>query len=200
MIRLWRHGCALAFVGAALLPACSTTANVSDVVMALDGDGDRVRNVFFTDTKEIYCVASMAVGRRGVTVEAMVRQLSAYDFDRREFVERDAVAAVAEASPAPSPQSFTFHVRLTPLGPDGKPNDDIPFAPGRYQCEVRLDGELKGISLFNIEFPECPTATIIPQTLCYGFYEEGKGCPFFGVSSRDPASCTCRLTGWECGP
>src|SRR4051812_2614820 len=81
--------------------SCTTTARVSDVYLALDGNGDRKRNIFFTDTKEIHCVVESGVGRRGVTLEAIVRQLQEYDFVADKFFETDRVTANIETSPAP---------------------------------------------------------------------------------------------------
>jgi hypothetical protein len=196
---LWRHACVVALALTATLSACTTTANITDVQMSLDPDGDRIRNVFYSDTKEIHCIASASVGRRGATIETLIRQLAQYDFDRREYIETDAVAAYIEESPAPSAEPFTVSVKLTPLGRDGSPDGELPYPVGRFQCEVRLDGELKGVSIFNIDFPPCPTAIIVPTTLCWGFYEEDKVCPYYGESSRDPRTCRCsRLGGWEC--
>jgi hypothetical protein len=198
---LWRHTCVVAFALTATLSACTTTANITDVRMSLDAEGNRIRNVFFTDSKDIYCIASGAFGRQGATVETLIRQLAQYDFDRREYYEVDAVAAYADDSPPPNKDSVTISVALRPLGPDGRPDAELPFPVGRYQCEMLLDGELKGVSIFNVDFPPCPTARLVAHTRCFGFYEEGKVCPYYGESSRDPRSCTCsQIGGWECPP
>src|SRR5437868_14056186 len=92
--------CAVLVAGAllivALAPACSKTANVTEVFTALDSAGFRKRNEFFTDTKEIHCVVKAGVGRPGVTLEAFVRQLQAYDFPTNKYVPVNRVLAYAE--------------------------------------------------------------------------------------------------------
>lgn len=81
------------------LASCTATARIDDVYMALDAAGNRKRNVFFTDTKEIHCVIEMGIGRPGTTVETIVRQLQAYDFEANRFFETDRVIANSETAP-----------------------------------------------------------------------------------------------------
>jgi len=167
--------------------------------MSLDANGSRKRNVFFTDTKEIHCVVELGVGREGVTVEAIVRQLQAYDFEADRFFETDRVAANAENSPQPSTGIQKVDVTLKPSGPTGEDASGAPFPPGRFQCEAYLDGVLQQVSIFNIDFPDCPTAAIQPLTVCFGFYKNLDVCPRYGITSRDPAKCQCTdATGWSC--
>lgn len=186
-----------------LLPAavvsCTSTARVSDVYMALDGAGDRKRNVFFTDTKEIHCVVELGIGRRGATVETLVRALQGYDFASDKFFATDRVLANVEASPTPSDGIQTVDVTLKPRGPDGVETDGLPFPPGRFVCEAYLDGKLEQTAVFNIDFPDCPASQIAPGTLCFGFYKQNLECPRYGVTAKDPAKCRCTtLKGWEC--
>lgn len=179
--------------------SCSTTANVTDVITALDPEGNRPRNVFFTDTKEIHCLFQAGVGRRGLTLEVTVRQIVNYDFVRREFYEVDRVYGYAEFSPDPSTTNQTLGIPVVPVNPiTGEPDEEQPYLPGRYQCEVRMDGELKGVAVYNVEFPPCPISYIFNRSPCYGFYEEGTQCPLYGITSRDPDACTCEVQGWNC--
>jgi hypothetical protein len=200
----WARRGALALTAVILLgtaASCTATANVSDVYTALDSDGARQRNIFFTDSKEIHCVAEAGIGRKGVTIESLIRQLQSYDFIADRFFDTDRVLANAEASPSPGDGIQKFDVKLTPVGPDGVPADGAPFPPGRYVCEVYLDGAITRHALFNIEFPDCPTSTILPTSICYGFYKKGLSCPKYGATSRDPAQCRCSVkNGWECDP
>jgi hypothetical protein len=185
------------FVGA--LSSCTTTARVTDVYMALDADGNRQRNVFFTDTKEIHCVVELGIGRDGVTVEAIVRQLQAYDFIQDRFFETDRVSANAESSPGKTEGIQKLDLVLSPAGPNGEDAMGAPFAPGRFQCEAYLDGKLEKVAIFNIDFPDCPTSAIRPLSLCYGFYKNLDVCPRYGVTSRDETKCRCsNKVGWEC--
>src|SRR5437868_1605463 len=110
--------CAVLVAGAllivALAPACSQTANVTDVFTALDGAGNRKRNEFFTDTKEIHCIAKAGVGRPGVTVEAFIRQLQAYDFPTNKYVPVNKVLAYGERELEQSNVPTTVDVVLSP--------------------------------------------------------------------------------------
>ena len=193
---------ALVVTSAVLLPtlaSCTATARVSDVYMALDAAGDRRRSVFFTDTKEIHCVVEMGIGRKGATIETIVRELQAYDFVADRFFATDRVIANVEASPTPADGIQTLDVVLKPKAPDGSDTNDGPFLPGHFQCEAYLDGKLEQTAIFNVDFPDCPASTIQSGTLCFGFYKQNLECPRYGVTSRDSAKCHCSTaTGWVC--
>jgi hypothetical protein len=180
------------------LSSCTTTARIDDVYLALDANGDRKRSVFYTDTKEIHCVVEMGIGRPGTTVESIVRQLQAYDFKGDRFLDTDRVTANAETAPQPGSGLQKLNITLKPSGPDGQDADGAPFAPGRFQCEAYLDGQLEKSAIFNIDFPPCPQAAIRAASTCYGFYKKGLQCPKYGVTSHDPLTCTCKIAGWEC--
>ncbi len=186
---------------AGALSSCTTTARVTDVYMSLDGDGARRRTVFVTDQKEIHCIVEMGIGRPGSTVEAIVRQNQSYDFIADRFFDADRVLANAETAPSPQEGIQKLDITLKPAGPNGEDATGSPYPPGRYQCEAYLDGVLEKTSIFNIDFPPCPTALILPGSLCYGFYKKVDVCPKYGDTSRDPARCRCTvLKGWECDP
>jgi hypothetical protein len=191
----------LVLVGMAMacLASCTTTARVDDVYTALDSNGDRRRNVFFTDSKEIHCVVEMGIGRPGTTIESLVRQLQAYNFESDAFFETDRVVANAETSPPRAQGLQKLDISLRPSGPNGEEAIGSPYPPGRFQCEAYLDGTLEQTAIFNVDFPACPQASIRPKTLCYGFYKKDLRCPKYGVTSKDPLTCTCSaVTGWEC--
>ena len=182
-----------------ILASCTATARVSDLYMALDGNGDRKRNVFFTDTKEIHCVIEVGIGRRGATVAGIIRQNQSYDFVADRFFDVDATSANGELSPTPQEGIQKLDLQLAPTAPDGTSAEGAPYPPGRFQCEAYLDGELEKVAIFNIDFPPCPTAIILPGAMCFGFYKNGDVCPRNGVTSRDPVNCRCSsLKGWEC--
>ena len=198
--RLWATTFALATLAVPALAACTSTGNIVDIRMALDENGWRVRNQFFTDSTKIYCVGRLGLGRPSAVVEMKVRQFQRYDFIANRFFDTDGVAAVDEQQPEPSQQSKIISLELTPRGPtDAESGESTPFVPGRYECEVYLDGELQGTAPFNILFPPCPEFTIGPETRCYGFYREGDTCPRFGQSSTNPKVCKCTAAeGWAC--
>jgi len=181
--------------------SCGTTARISDVYMALDGQGDRKRNVFVTDSKEIHCIIEMGIGRKGTTVAALIRQVQAYDFQADKFFDTNHVFANAENSPQPADGVQILDITLKVLDATGQPQDGAPFPPGRFVCEASLDGVLEKTATFNIDFPDCPTSTIIGGTVCGGFYKNLTVCPRFGASTLGPPNCTCDdVKGWQCEP
>lgn len=190
-----------AFLLVAAVSSCATTARISDVYMALDGQGDRKRNVFVTDSKEVHCIIEMGIGRKGATVAALIRQIQAYDFQADKFFDTNHVFANAEISPSPADGVQILDITLKVLDATGQPQDGAPFPPGRFICEASLDGVLEKTATFNIDFPECPIATIINGTVCGGFYKNGSVCPHFGASTPLPPGCTCNdIKGWQCDP
>ena len=62
---------------AAMTLAACDTAGFKRSYMALDGQGDRKRDAFYTDTEGIFCVAELASGVADVTVRA--------DFEQRAY-------------------------------------------------------------------------------------------------------------------
>lgn len=198
--RLVPRALAMAVLALPSLVACTTTGNVVDIRMALDDKGWRVRNQFFTDSTSIFCVGRLGLGRPSAVVEMKVRQYQRYDFIANKFFDTDGVAAVDEQQPARSNTPLDLALELTPRGPtDSESGGSASFAPGRYECEVYLDGELQGTAPFNILFPPCPEFSIGPETRCYGFYREGDTCPRFGQSSTNPKVCKCTAEeGWAC--
>lgn len=183
------------FLSGGVLPACSSTANVSEVWTSLDGDGARRRTTFFTDTATIACVAQYGNGRQDVTLELLIRQV---DGDR-------AVLALEEFRPAiTSGVPGKASLKLTPARVvEGVvvPDANGPFQAGNYVCEARLDGQLqpKGSAAFTIQAQAaCPTVRILSGQRCEGFYETGKTCPQGGRGANNDPSCECKESGWEC--
>lgn len=178
--------------------SCSSTARVIDVYTALDGTGDRKRQVFFTDSTELHCVVEGAFSRRGVTLEILYRQVQAYDLTNGKFFDTDRVQARSEFAPGTGDGRQFFDSRLTTVGPDGEPAEELPLEAGRWICDVYLEGKLEDTAIFNIVFPECPPAEILNGDRCIGFFEQNRECPRYGATSTDRARCTCKGFGWEC--
>lgn len=204
--RVPRHAGIAALVAALLvlvgvLTSCTTTARVVDVYTALDGNGDRQRSVFFTDTKEIHCIVESGIGRKGVTLETLVRQLQGYDFVNDKVFDTNRITANLETSPTPTDGVQKTDLILNPQAPDGSDASGAPFLRGRFQCEAYLDGKLEQIAIFNVDFPDCPSSSIRPGTTCLGFYRPATQCRKYGFTSTDRAQCRCSPTaGWECDP
>lgn len=169
--------------------------------MSLDSDGTRRRNEFFTDTKEIHCVAKAGIGRDGATIEGFIRAQQLYDFNTNRFEPIDAIVAYAELPAERADTATTIDLKLEPRDPRDpglEADASAPFFPGRYQCEILIDGELEGTAIFNIGFPPCPPAFIPPGGKCFGFYRENDLCPAFGASAAPEPKCSCTLQGWQC--
>jgi hypothetical protein len=178
------------------LSSCTSTARITDVYTALDGQGDRQRSQFFTDSKEIHCVTELAVSRTGVTLEVKVHQLLTYDFTTDKYVSTDRITADVETSPAAGQGIQKADVSLKPQAADGSDLTDGPFQPGHFQCDAYLDGDLEKSAIFNVDFPG---STIAPGTVCRGVYTQNKQCPRYGLTTTDPKQCRCNPTkGWEC--
>jgi hypothetical protein len=191
-------------VAAAALPACSTTANVSRVWMSIDDDGSRPRGTFFTDSAKVVCVAEIGIGRDDVTLEFVFRRIIGTTFAKRAFEPENTIVAVKDLRPGRTegkPGRASMALVPTKLE-EGKLVEDTqaPFAPGTYVCEVLIDGEEKGRAQFNIDYPPCPSATIINGQVCAGFYplDPVTKCPKAGLETDDETLCTCEQGGWKC--
>jgi len=193
---------ASAIATVAAMPACTSTANVTDVYTSIDEEGFRRRNVFFTDAKKIVCIAEAGIGRDNVTLEITVRRLQSWDGER--FVDDNVVTNYLESNPQRTegkPGKFSLAIAPVKLLPNGQlvEDQDIAFPAGRYQCEVQLDGKLEGTAIFNIDFPPCPTTFITPGDKCQDFYKEGTVCPAKGNTGQTQPTCSCDQGKWACG-
>jgi hypothetical protein len=183
------------------MPACTSTANVTEVYMSLDEQGFRRRNVFFTDSKKIVCIAEAGIGRDNVTLEITIRRVQSWDGER--FVDDNIVTNYEEQNPPRTdgrPALFPLVVAPVKITPDGRlvQDDEMAFPAGRYQCEVLLDGKLEGTAIFNVDFPPCPTAFISPGDKCQDFYKEGTTCPIAGREGAPQPTCACEKGKWAC--
>lgn len=186
---------ALGFCGIASLagaPACTATANVSDLYLSPDEDGTRRRTTFFTDSKKVHCVAELGVGRPDVTLKIFFRQVQKRKPEDNSVEDTDIVVGFLEFKPDRS-DSKVKEVAFI------EPNQGAPLPAGRFICEAVLDGELAKSATFNIDFPDCPTAEIIPTSRCLGFYDLGRSCKKAGLSGTNrEGTCVCELGGWKC--
>lgn len=187
---------------ASAAPACTTTANVSDVWMSLDDDGARRRKVFYTDSDNVTCIAEIGVGRKDVTFEMLIRRIAEAPFGTDDFEAVNKVITANEVHPAPTQGATTITLKMEPttVSAEGKleESDEAPFTPGSYVCEVRIDGEKVKQVAFNIDYAPCPTLQIQQQAPCVGFYTTGTECPAGGESGDPDPKCACTDKGWEC--
>ena len=189
-------------IAATALPACSTTANVSEVWMSIDEDGARRRSTFFTDSAAVVCLAEYGNGRQDVTIEMLIRRIRGTDFGQDAFREENIVTNAIDFRPGVTgTRPATAVLRLVPTKEEeGKlvQDDEAPFAPGSYICEVRVNGELKGSAAFNIDYPDCPAAQILQDQRCEGFYVLDRECPRAGLTGEPQPTCSCTSKGWDC--
>ncbi|MBX3200008.1 MAG: hypothetical protein KF894_17865 [Labilithrix sp.] len=197
---------ALALLGALLssvLPACSATANVGDVWMSLDEDGGRRRSVFFTDSAAITCIAEVGVGRQDVTLEILIRQIRGAAVGTDDFEPMDQVVLARDLRPditKDGPALIAVTMVPSSIDEEGRLKEDqeAPFSPGSYICEVMLDGVLQKSVAFNIDYPPCPTVLIREGTPCLGFYTFDTECPAGGASGQPQPTCVCSGKDWVC--
>jgi hypothetical protein len=98
------------------------------------------------------------------------------------------------------PATISLTLKPTSLDEEGKLKEDqeAPFTPGSYACEVFLDGGKQREAAFNIAYAPCPTVMIQPGTPCAGFYTLGTVCPASGLTGASQPTCSCGQKGWEC--
>lgn len=176
-----------------LFVGCNVHSSVSSVYLALDGEGNRRRTTFHTDSTEVNCIAEVASGRSDETIEIYIRQLK-----DSTNAKTDRVVAYAEAASTPSENPTRYVVRLVGTDATGKPQAEAPIPSGVFTCEVRIDGAKDAEAQFVVAFPECPDLAIAPGSICAGFYPDGKSCKANGRTSTSGGTCTCQGGKWGC--
>lgn len=190
----------IALLSLASAPACTATANVSDLWTSIDEDGSRRRQLFFTDTKKIYCVAELGVGRDDVTLKIYLRQTQIRDPETKNVRDTNIVGGFLDFHPKKGNERTKEILVFSPANPTtGAEDPNAPFPAGRFVCEAVLDGELQKAVTFNIDFPECPERVIANNEKCFGFYELGRECKAAGLTgSPNEGKCVCEKAGWKC--
>lgn len=186
--RMWRQAVRIVALPLLCLAVSScNTAGFKEAFMSLDSSGNRRREHFFTDTEEIHCIGKMASGRKDVTVEGVLTAQQLWDPRVESFRDVDAYVTSEEIAPGAGKDIVVdFHFK--------RKNDEDPYLPGKYTCELSIDGEVEEVVPFDIAFPECPTAPIHPGDRCAGFVLPRSVCP---GAVKQP--CKCGESGaWEC--
>ena len=160
---------------------------VKRAYLALDAQGDRKREHFFTDTEAIFCVAELASGIDDLTVTAELRQLASFSPLDGTRTSVDARSGVSEIAPGAG-EDLLVAFELE------RPSRDAPYPAGLFRCELSLNGELEVELDFRIDYPECPVVPVLAGIPCAGFV-------LFGATCSDIAAqpCVCGESGtWEC--
>jgi hypothetical protein len=167
------------------LVACET-AGFQDAYTALDGTGKRRRDVFFTDTENIFCVAEVASGVDDVTVSADFYAVELYDPSTGDSRRVNEHLASQEANPGKGKKIvLPFSLVKDP---------DVPWAVGRFVCRLGLNGVVERELGYEVRFPDCPDAPIRTGAVCAGFVDPDAECP--GAAGD---TCRCNADGaWLC--
>lgn len=169
-----------------LLATACDTSGIREAYMALDADGNRRRDHFFTDTERIFCVAKVASGVDDLTVRGVVRATQLFDRRDGDAIDVDYYLAFADEAPGAG-EDITVSFELE------RADSKEPYVAGRFNCELSLDGKLQETLPFVVNFA-CPEAPLVTGTLCEGFVVQGTQCP--GAFDE---TCECESTGaWSC--
>jgi hypothetical protein len=162
------------------------TSGFRDAYMALDSEGNRERERFFTDTEAIFCIAKMASGVDDVTVRA--RLLATTIYDPRDGTPKDVDHELAISEEAPGRgEDITVSFELKRDG------TDAPYVAGRFVCELAIDGKVEERVKFEVALPDCPEAPIFSRGVCAGFVLEGARC-----AGALGGECECTEGLWSC--
>ena len=161
---------------------------VKDAYTALDSRGDRKRDVFYTDTKAIYCVLELASGVADVTVTAQLRANALYDDHTGEPHAAGTIVGVEEHAPGAG-ENLIVSFRID------KPDGLDVYPAGDFTCEFLIDGALEAELHFEVRYPDCPFMPIEALSSCAQVVLRGAECPApFG----GPCVCAPDAGVWEC--
>ena len=177
-----------------ILASCNALA-VTDLYAALDEEGRQKKSEFPADAKGVHCVAEVSSGRDDGAILILIRQTFLADGQ-----PADRVLGATESVSSKGSSQARYSVQLIATDDKGETKDDLPLPAGKFNCEVFLDGSktAERKSAFLIKPSACPGVQIQQGSPCAGFYEEGRQCPKYGASSKEPATCSCSSIGWNC--
>lgn len=177
-----------------LIASCNTLA-VTDLYASLDDGGNLKKTEFPSDAKGVHCVAEVSSGRDDGAILVLVRQTFLANGQ-----PADRVLAATEGVSQQGSTKAKYSAQLVATDADGKPKDDLPLPAGKFRCEVFLDGSktAEKTSSFLVKPSNCPGVQIQQASSCAGFFEEGRQCPRYGASSKEPIPCTCSGGKWSC--
>jgi hypothetical protein len=185
---------------------CTAASQVRQIFTALDGAGNRPRNIFYTDTSTIYCDIVFSANSNDETVDVTFLQTTGEQTlyegsDNKVPVSR--LWLVSEATPTEG--IATIGVPMSPpVLVDG--GTQMPFPVGIYECDVQVNGEDAGKAQFEIKYPspDCPASGGAYDGLpCIG-NKVGDQCPVDSNYQQNGTSCNCPATAvptdrvWVC--
>jgi hypothetical protein len=133
----------LAMLAAPLLTTSCNTLAVTDIYASLDQDGQRRRTEFRADAAAIFCIAEISSGRQDATIEILVRQgKGGGSVPEGTILARGEERSSGNQSQVPIAFLVPPTVGATAIAPGaGETTATVGnYVPGRYACEVYLEG------------------------------------------------------------
>ena len=176
----------ISLIALSLIVGCDT-AGFKRSYLALDSEGNRKRDTFFTDSEAIFCVAELASGVEDTTVQGAFELRAIFSPENGQKEEfRQFIGSAEVVTGAGEDLTASFEFLRTP--------SERPYLAGEYACRLYLNGVLESELLFAIRFPECPIAPLESGFRCAGFVLAGQTC-----AGPTGESCVCGTSGlWEC--
>ena len=164
------------------------TAGFKRSYMALDSEGQRKRDRFFTDSGIAVLRGRTRERRRGH--DGSRRSSSSARYLSTESGRKVRISAVYRER-AKSTRSRRGSDRGFRALTD---NAEEPYQAGEYACRLYLNGELESELSFPILYPSCPIAPIESGFRCAGFVLDGQTC-----AGATGDACVCGPNGlWDC--
>ncbi len=165
------------------------------IYTALDGAGNRPRNVFFTDTQLIYCDVVWSGVSNDETVTAQLIQISGepslYDGSNNTNNQKSYLWSGGESVPGTGNQTVAFSFNPPTAGDGGS---TLPYAVGKYKCLISVNGSSAGEADFEVQYPspDCPASGGAYDTMPCVAYANGAQCPVDSNYQTNGTQCTCQ--------
>jgi len=220
-MRAVRGASSLAGLGVLLISSCADR-EIHDITMSIDSNGNRPRQIFYTDTTNIYCVYHFATTRTDVTIDIVFRQIK--DEGGNNIGDPNSggiIWAIQEMAPGINTgiASATFPRPVPPLASMGSASGALPFPVGAlFRCEIYVDGLTPASEAnnkaknamnappqqtaeFKIVFPDCPVSYPEQDIICIvdGDAEHPNGYPYYRAGNRCRGAdvhTTCQCNHW----
>lgn len=186
-------GGVVATISTTFSTGCSNVSQVRQIFTALDGTGDRPRDVFFTDTKQIFCDVVFSAYNTDETVDVQFEQVTGeatlYD-GSNSLGPVSRLWAAAEGVPTKGVSTLGFTLD-SPEGADG--GGKLPFPVGHWKCVVTVNGEHAGDHDFDVKYPtpDCPSSGGAYSGLSCAGYQGGAQCPS-DSNFQNTTACVCQ--------
>jgi hypothetical protein len=197
-------GIAVGLTAILATPGCDAASQVRQVYLALDGQGLRVRNEFFTDTASIFCDVVWSGRGTDNSVQAVFTQtageMTLFDgtgTDPSKWTPVNRQWGAAEQNPPAGVATLSFEL---PTFSNLENGDPLPYPVGQWTCTLSVNGEEAGSSDFTVLYPPaengnlngCPPAYVTSTGNSCAGYIQGAQCPSAAQDNQNTA-CQCIL-------